>query len=47
MGQLPKTGRRHTGEILASAFFISIGDEISLTLGERHIKVKVAGIFRS
>jgi len=37
----------NAGEILANAFYISPGDEISLALGERRIKVKVVGIFRS
>jgi hypothetical protein len=35
------------GEILARAFSISLGEDASLTVGERHIKVRVAGVFRS
>jgi ABC-type lipoprotein release transport system permease subunit len=35
------------GEILARAFSISLGDDISLAVGERHIKVRVVGVFRS
>jgi len=37
----------NAGEILASAFSISLGDDISLTVGERHVKVRVVGVFRS
>jgi ABC-type lipoprotein release transport system permease subunit len=46
------TAARHwteadAGEILARAFSISLGDEVSLTVGERHVKVRVVGVFRS
>jgi ABC-type lipoprotein release transport system permease subunit len=35
------------GEILARAFSVSLGEDVSLTVGERHIKVRVVGVFRS
>jgi len=37
----------NAGEILARAFCISVGDDVSLAVGERHVKVRVVGIFRS
>jgi len=37
----------NAGEILARVFSISLGDEVSLTVGERHVKVRVVGVFRS
>jgi len=35
------------GEILARVFSINLRDEVSLTVGERRIKVRVVGVFRS
>jgi len=35
------------GEILARMFSISLGDEVSLAIGERYIEVRIVGIFRS
>lgn len=35
------------GEILARSLSISLGDEVSLTLGERSVKIRVVGVFRS
>jgi ABC-type lipoprotein release transport system permease subunit len=35
------------GEMLARVFSISLGEEVSLTVGERHVKVRVVGVFRS
>jgi hypothetical protein len=35
------------GEILARVFSIILGDDVSLTVGERHVKVRVVGVFRS
>jgi len=47
-GTAPKNWREaNIGELLARASSINLGDEISLTLGERQLKLKVVGIFRS
>ena len=35
------------GEILARSLSISLGDEVSLALGERSVKIRVVGVFRS
>jgi ABC-type lipoprotein release transport system permease subunit len=35
------------GEILARSFSINLGDEVSLTLGERSVKIRVVGVFVS
>jgi ABC-type lipoprotein release transport system permease subunit len=37
----------NAGELLARALSIKLGDEIGIALGERNVKVKVVGIFRS
>jgi len=37
----------NAGERLARAFSISLGDEVSLAVGERNVQVKVVGVFRS
>jgi ABC-type lipoprotein release transport system permease subunit len=37
----------NTGEILARAFSINIGDEISLVVSERHVKGRVVNVFRN
>jgi ABC-type lipoprotein release transport system permease subunit len=37
----------NAGELLARALLIKLGDEIGIALGEKNIKVKVVGIFRS
>jgi ABC-type lipoprotein release transport system permease subunit len=37
----------NAGELLARALSIKLGDEIGIVLGERNVKVKVVGIFRS
>jgi len=35
------------GELLARAFSINVGDKVGLTVGDRHVEVKVVGTFRS
>ena len=37
----------NVGEVLAKAFSISIGDEGVLALNDKHVRVRVVGIFRS
>jgi ABC-type lipoprotein release transport system permease subunit len=37
----------NAGELLARALSIKLGDEIGIALGEKNVKVKVVGIFRS
>ncbi len=37
----------NVGEILARALSISLRDELSLAVGDRHLKVRVVGIFKS
>ena len=37
----------NAGELLARTLSINIGDKVCLTAGDRHIEVKVVGIFRS
>jgi len=37
----------NVGEVLARALSISLGDEVSLAVGDRQVKVRVVGVFRS
>ncbi len=46
-GEIAKNWEVIAGEVLARAFSISTGDEVSIAVGDKLIKVKVVGIFRS
>jgi putative ABC transport system permease protein len=37
----------NVGEVLARALSISLGDEVNLAVGDRQVKVRVVGVFRS
>jgi ABC-type lipoprotein release transport system permease subunit len=37
----------NVGEMLARAFSISLGDELGIAFGDKHVKVRAVGVFRS